>query len=222
MATPRPSTSHDVFLEAALAIADEFGPDAVTTRSLGKALDLDATTVYRYFGSKDTLLGSLYDHVAGKALSLMDPEAQSPRERIRAIISAYRSAFFEHPNVARLNGHMADMLRAGNRDAPNTMQLSGLVVLALRDLGLSGEPLVLAYQMIESFTVGAVNLDSGAQSSDMELRLLRYRSFAAGTSEVEKLGNEDVAELSDTAFWRGIDAILDSIEAMLVADMPSE
>ena len=44
MAAPRPSVSKEVFLEAALTIADQFGPDALSTRSLGNAVGLDATT----------------------------------------------------------------------------------------------------------------------------------------------------------------------------------
>jgi AcrR family transcriptional regulator len=214
MAAPRPSVSHEVFLEAALAIADEFGPDALTTRSLGKAVDLDATTVYRYFGSMDALLGCLFDHVVGKALAAIDSEAFTPRERLRAIVAAYRAAFFDHPNVARLNGRMADMIHSGHGDAPNTMQLSGLVVAALRDLGLSGELLVQAYQMMESFTVGAVIIESGARSTNMALRVRRYRTFGTGIAELETLGQDEAKELSDAAFWRAVDAILDAIEAM--------
>ena len=221
MAAPRPAVSHEVFLEAALAIADEFGPDALTTRTLGKAVGLDATTVYRYFGSKDVLLGSLFDHVTGKALAAIDPAAQTPRERVRAIVAAYRQVFFDHPSVARLNGHMADMLQAGNGTAPNTMQMSGRVVAALRDMGLSGACLVEAYQMVESFAVGAVMLDSGARSNNMTVRVLRYRAFGTGTHELETLGHDEAETLSDTAFWRGIDAVLDSVEAMVAPDHPS-
>ena len=215
MAAPRPSVSHEVFLEAALTIADEFGADSLTTRTLGKAVGLDATTIYRYFGSKDVLLGSLFDYVAGKALALIDTEARTPREQLRAIIAAYREVYFSHPNVARMNGHMADMLQAGLATAPNVMQLSGLVITALRELGLSGESLAQGYQMIETFIVGAVMLESGAQSSDMTVRALRYRSMGAGAPELAILEHEQVVELSDTAFWSGVDAILDTVEAMV-------
>ena len=215
MAAPRPSVSHEVFLEAALTIADEFGADSLTTRTLGKAVGLDATTIYRYFGSKDVLLGSLFDYVAGKALALIDTEARTPREQLRGVIAAYREVYFSHPNVARMNGHMADMLQAGLATAPNVMQLSGLVITALRELGLSGESLAQGYQMIETFIVGAVMLESGAQSSDMTARAQRYRAMGAGAPELAILEHEQVVELSGTAFWSGVDAILDTVEAMV-------
>ena len=215
MAAPRPSVSQEAFLEAALTIADEFGPDSLTTRTLGKALGLDATTVYRYFGSKDVLLGSLFDYVAGKALALIDTEASTPREQLRGIIAAYREVYFSHPNVARMNVHMADMINAGLAAAPNIAQLSGLVVAALRRLGLSGEPLARSYQMIETFIVGAVIIDSGAQSSGMTVRALRYRALGAGAPELAILERDQVVTVSDTAFWNGVDAILDAVEAMV-------
>jgi hypothetical protein len=118
---------------------------------------------------------------------------------------------------------MADMLHSGHGSAPNTMQLSGRVVAALRDMGLSGGSLVQAYQMLESLAVGAVMLDSGARSTNMALRVMRYRTFGAGTPELETIDRDTAAALTETAFWRGVDAVLDAVEALAAAatDSPS-
>lgn len=214
MAAPRPSVTREVFLEAALQIADTYGPDALTTRSLGNAVGLDSTTVYRYFGNKDVLLGTLFDHVTGKVLEEIGSDHASPRELLVAMYAAYRSVFFRHPSVARLNGRMADMIQAGQGTAPNTMKLSGIVVSALREMGLSGRNLILGYQMIESFIVGAIMLETEAHGHGMGVRILRYRAFGAGTPELEGASQDEVAEMSDDALWRGVDAVLDAVEAM--------
>ncbi len=216
MAAPRPSVSKEVFLDAALKIADEFGPDAVTTRSLGTALGLDSTTVYRYFGNKDVLLGSLFDHVVGQAVAECTQLVGTPYERIRTIVAAYRAAFFRHPNVARLNSYMGDMLGSGLGTAPNTARLSGLAMEVIRELGLTGRQLVVAYQMLETFTVGAILYESGAQSRGMSVRTLRYQALEGSDMDsATKLNNSAVVEMSEEAFWNGIDRLMTSIEGLV-------
>lgn len=215
MAAPRPSVSQEVFLEAALQIADKFGPDSLTTRTLGNAVGLDSTTVYRYFGSKDVLLGSLFDYVTGMVLDEVGDEVDNPRELLASLAIAYRKVFFEHPSVARLNGQMADMIHAGQGVAPNTMKLSATVVGALRQMGLSGRNLMVGYQMVESYIVGAVMLESEAHGHGMEVRVLRYQAFGAGVPELERIDEGGVTELSDEAMRRGVDAVLDAVEKLV-------
>lgn len=212
MATPRPSVSQEVFLEAALAIADEFGPDALTTRTLGNAVGLDSTTVYRYFGSKDVLLGTLYDYVIGKAIATCEDAEGSPTDRIRAYVTAYRSAFSAHPNTSRLNSHFGDMLISGQGEAPNSAHISRLVVDAIREMGLTGRTLALAYQMIETFVAGASLLDSGARSRGMTVRLARIKAMDPGGFDSVVTDQTIVAELSEEAFWLTFDQILATIE----------
>lgn len=214
MAAPRLSVSKDLFLDAALAIADEFGPDAVTTRTLGNAVGLDSTTVYRYFGSKDVLLGSLFDHVVGKAVAACASAEGTPQDRIRAYVVAYRSAFFAHPNASRLNSYFADMLSSGQGEAPNSAQIAGLLVEAMREMGLSGRRLVLAYQMMETFVVGASLLDSGAQSRDMAVRLKRIRDIEPGGFDAPVFDKAAVSEMSEEAFWLGFDQLLTAIQEL--------
>ena len=214
MAAPRPSVSKEVFLEAALKIADQYGPDALTTRSLGNAVGLDATTVYRYFGNKDALLGELFDYATGKVLAEASSDNTSPRERLVALALAYQKVFFEHPSAARLNGHMADMIHAGRGNALNTMALSGHVVGALSEMGLAGRNLAIAYQMVESFIVGAVMLESEAHAHAMAVRVLRYQAFGSGTSGLGALTVDDAHAMSDETLRRGVDAVLDAVEAM--------
>jgi hypothetical protein len=51
----------------------------------------------------------------------------------------------------------------------------------------------------------------------MALRVMRYRAFGAGTPELETIGHEAAAALTETAFWRAVDAVLDTVEALAVA-----
>lgn len=214
MATPRPSVSKEVFLEAALSIVDEFGADAVTTRTLGNAVGLDSTTVYRYFGSKDVLLGSLFDHVIGKAIATCAAAEGTPQEKIRAYVASYRSVFVQHPNVSRLNSYVADMLTAVQGQASNSARISSMVVEALHDMGLSGRRLVLGYQMVETFVVGALLLDAGAHARSMSVRTLRLRAIESESIDSIDLDETFVSELSDEAFWMGVESVIAALEAL--------
>lgn len=214
MAAPRPLVSKEVFLDAALKIADEFGPDALTTRSLGNAVGLDSTTVYRYFGSKDLLLGTLFDYVVGKVLARCEHATGTPQERIRNAIAAYLDVFTEHPNVARLNSRMADMLDAGHGTAPNSARITALVLGFLREMGLSGRQLMFGYQLIETFVVGAVLYESGARARGMSVRVLRFNALGDGSLDGVAVGIDEVMAISAEVFWLGVDRLIAELEGM--------
>src|SRR5919108_3233672 len=60
---PRHSLTDQRILAEALALVDEAGLDALTTRALGQRLGVDPTAVYRHFRNKDELLGALADRI---------------------------------------------------------------------------------------------------------------------------------------------------------------
>jgi len=214
MAAPRPSVSPEVFLDAALAIADEFGPDALTTRSLGNAVGLDATTVYRYFGSKDVLLGTLFDYMVGKVVERCTDLTGTPQERLRAVIGAYVEVFTEHPNTARLNAQMADMLDAGHGTAPHSARITALVMGILREMGLAGKNLMFGYQLLETFVVGAVLFESGAHSRGMKVRVLRLLALGESTIDGNPVDADSVTAMSTDVFWHGVDRLIAELEQL--------
>jgi TetR/AcrR family tetracycline transcriptional repressor len=61
----RQGLSDQRILKEALALVDEAGLDAPTTRALGHRLGVDATAVYRYFRNKDELINALGDRIIG-------------------------------------------------------------------------------------------------------------------------------------------------------------
>src|SRR5690242_17587759 len=60
---PRLPLSRARILEAALAIADEQGIEALSMRRLGQALGYEAMSLYNHVASKDALLDGLLDVV---------------------------------------------------------------------------------------------------------------------------------------------------------------
>src|SRR3977135_289854 len=64
---PRLPLSRDRILQAALALADEGGIDALTMRKLGQVLGFEAMSLYNYVANKDDLLNGILDHVLAES-----------------------------------------------------------------------------------------------------------------------------------------------------------
>jgi AcrR family transcriptional regulator len=62
---PRLPLSRDRILEAALALVDEHGIEALTMRKLGQALGFEAMSLYNYVASKDDVIDGILDLVLG-------------------------------------------------------------------------------------------------------------------------------------------------------------
>lgn len=93
-----PPLSEQRVLDAALAIVDVEGLDALSMRRLGASLGVDPMAVYHYVPGKQELLRRL----AERAFSgVQVPEAGGDwRSRLRAWADAYRQAALAHPNLA--------------------------------------------------------------------------------------------------------------------------
>src|SRR5882724_3884773 len=63
---PRLPLSRDRILQAALALADEGGIDALSMRKLGQALGVEAMSLYNHVASKSDLLDGMVDVVFGE------------------------------------------------------------------------------------------------------------------------------------------------------------
>src|SRR3569833_2111482 len=93
-----PLLSRDRIVEAATAVIDAEGLDALSTRRLARALGVQAPSLYNHFGTKEAILDAVADAiVAGVDLSMLgrDPWPAA----LKAWARAYRKAFREHPTV---------------------------------------------------------------------------------------------------------------------------
>jgi AcrR family transcriptional regulator len=92
---PRPRLSVDAVVEAAIALADAAGLEAVTMRAVAERLGVSAMTLYTYVPGKAELLDLMLD-----ALWLAMPREAGPT--IRAVADANRQLYDEHPWAARV------------------------------------------------------------------------------------------------------------------------
>jgi AcrR family transcriptional regulator len=99
-ASPHQPLTRERVLEAALALLDREGLEAISMRRVGEALGVEAMSLYRYVPSKAALLDGLYEAVLS---SLPEPPPSKTAsavlcERARAL----RAGFRAHPHALPL------------------------------------------------------------------------------------------------------------------------
>lgn len=88
-------------LEAALAIIDRDGADALSMRRLGTELNTTGMAVYYHFANKAELLAELAAFLLeGMDRSLPDPAEVDCADWLAEVARSYVSIVFDHPNIA--------------------------------------------------------------------------------------------------------------------------
>ncbi|MEW2415634.1 TetR/AcrR family transcriptional regulator [Streptomyces sp. NPDC046866] len=102
MARPRkPLLSCDRIVEAAGALVDAEGLEAVSTRRLAAALGVSGPSLYNHFRTKDEILDAVADAVSARVdLSMFEAGAgRDWREALHDWAHSYRAALADHPNI---------------------------------------------------------------------------------------------------------------------------
>jgi AcrR family transcriptional regulator len=98
---PRPRHSVDDVVEAAIALADAGGLDAVTMRAVAERLDVSPMSLYTYVPGKAELLDLMLDAIY---LAMpRDRHRAAWRARLRAVADANRALYARHPWAARIS-----------------------------------------------------------------------------------------------------------------------
>ncbi len=91
--------SENAIIDAALAITQAEGLDAVTMRRVAAELDTGAASLYVYVRNRDELLRAMLDRVAG-TVPLVTPQPERWREQVHDLMRAFREALEAHPGMA--------------------------------------------------------------------------------------------------------------------------
>jgi len=126
----RPPVSEEAVVDAALAILDEHGADAITMRAVAERMHVSAPTVYWHAGSKDGLLDRLYDRLCGEVA--LPPPDQPWDERLRILAHSTRAVLTAHRDAARIAIGRFPL-------GPHGLRLTESALAALTDAGLGDE-----------------------------------------------------------------------------------
>jgi TetR/AcrR family transcriptional regulator, tetracycline repressor protein len=139
-------------LDAALAIVDEHGLEALTMRRLGAALGVDPMTIYHHVPDKTALFDGLVEQIFVE-IAIPAPTGRW-HEDVRAIARSARATFLAHPHVVALLGTRP----------PVTEQAFDLVeavtTIALR-AGLGEQRAVDAFDCVGRLVIGHVLAEAG-------------------------------------------------------------
>lgn len=151
-------------IDAATAILDEDGAEALSMRTLAQRLDSGTATLYRHFRSRTQLIAHVIDAVLGEA----DIDAAAAREVPwrQAVESGARKLF----EVFRTHPHVAPLLAERIPMGPNAMRQREVMIAVFLDAGFDPELAAQAYATVARFVLGfAIQLGEHPTDDDAEL-----------------------------------------------------
>ncbi|MGN8244260.1 TetR/AcrR family transcriptional regulator [Cellulomonas soli] len=208
--------SRDRIVEAAVAVADRGGLPAVTMRSVGKELGVEAMSLYHHVAGKETLLDALADHVFAQ-IELPDP-ADPWRTAMTRRAASTRAALTRHPWAL-------GMLESRLAPGPAVLRHHDAVLGALCGAGFPMPLAAHAFSVLDAYVYGfvltEVNLPftpgDGAEetfATDVAPPEGDYPHLARFLGEL--VVGKDYAFADE--FDYGLDLILDGLAHRLAAD----
>lgn len=184
----------DQVIEAALALLDEVGLEAITTRKLAQKLGVESATLYWHFKNKASLLEEMASAVLAKHHSLPVPEdiaewANWLAENARS----FRRALLAHRDGALLHAGTSPARVGGDTFRPK--------VAYLARVGFTEADAAMILLTLSEYTLGCV-LEEQSRSGGDGNQILSKTS--PGSASIESL----VYPHPDTAFEFGLSLIM--------------
>jgi AcrR family transcriptional regulator len=209
----REPLSRDRVIAAAIALVDEHGLADLSMRKLGKALGVEAMSLYNHVENKEDVLDGMLDAVL-REVPVPDP-ALAWDDRLRALAHGFRSVGLRHPGVLP----MFDSRRIQTAD--------GFAAIAcihgiLREAGFDGDRVVDAFLFVASFIGGYIGIDMGRITMTRTGRVTDYASWDPATHPTEvELGLGLIRRDWDTEFDRCITLLVDGLAALATRALPA-
>jgi len=144
---PRAALTRERILQAGIRLADMGGSGSITMRKLGRALGVEAMSLYNHVANKDDLLDGMIDLVFGEID--LSPAGADWEERMRASAVSAHDAFLRHPWACGL------ILDPGTpRVIPARARYMESILGRLRDAGFSAELTYHGYHALDSHILG--------------------------------------------------------------------
>jgi AcrR family transcriptional regulator len=215
--------TRDEIAEAALAIADSEGIDAVSMRRVANELGAGTMTLYHYVRTKDELLALMDNAIMGELLIPDDEMPSDWREGLTQIARRSRATFDRHPWL--MEGRLAD-----SQIGPNAIRHMEQSVAAVAGLGDFATKMEIVH-LIDAYVYGyAIHSRPPGPSEPVAREEWAEQAFAYIDAEVatgeyphlsELMPPGGMAELwtsvedsasDDERFERGLKRVLDGIE----------
>jgi AcrR family transcriptional regulator len=140
-------------VKAALRIMDEEGLEAVSMRRIGRALGVEAMSLYNHVRDKEDILESICEAVLAE---FRIPDADEWTEGARLAAREYRRLLLAHPTVITL---MTE--RKGPFTTAESLRAYEFALEVFRTAGLSEADSVKAFHVFGGFILGFVTMELG-------------------------------------------------------------
>jgi AcrR family transcriptional regulator len=200
-------------LRAALAIADADGLEALSMRRLGRALGVEAMSLYNHVSNKDEILAGLVDLIVG---DIEFPEGAGDwKDAMRRRAVSMHRTFVRHPWALGL-------LESRRTAGPAAMRYFNSVLGVLRRAGFPPAAALCAFSILDSYAYGFViqekNLPTGSDAEAQEvtkdlLRELPVDEFPHLTEIIVGVVLKSGFDI-DKEFETGLDLILGALESL--------
>ena len=204
---PRAALTRERVLEAGIRLADAGGVESITMRKLGRALGVEAMSLYNHVANKDDLLDGIVDIVLDE---FELPEAGSDWETaVRRTASSAHEALVRHPWACSL---------VMSRARPSRMRYIDALLRCLREAGFSPEETFDAYHAIDSHILGFTMWELGHSFDPAEVDELVKTYMAQVAVEYPDLYEhaqqhfDDSRPRGQSGFEFGLDLILDGLK----------
>lgn len=207
----RPPLSHDRIINAAVALADEEGMEALSMRRLGQSLGVEAMSLYNHVAGKEALVDGMVDRVF--------TEIRVPSEGAPWVAEMRRYAFSKREALER-HPWATGLLESRTSPGPENMRHHEALVGCLLNAGLTATEAVRVYVAIGSYVSGFAVLNVNApwenaaeQQEAMEavVQSMPVNDYPNSTEVVLELMRTGY-EHADEFEW-GLDVLLDGLRA---------
>jgi AcrR family transcriptional regulator len=197
-------------LKAALRLVDREGLEGLSMRRLGKALGVDAMSLYNHVPNKAALLDGLVELLLGE-VEIPGPEVGDWQERVRLVHQSYRRVAHAHPFAFPLAITRPYNTPGALRQVEATLQI-------LHDAGFDAETALHVFQTGSSYASGYVLAEitrtaplPPAESTTPSLD--RRQLDAAAFPRLAELTPYYESRDRDAEFDHGLDVILSAFRA---------
>jgi AcrR family transcriptional regulator len=224
---PKPRYSANQVVDAAVAVADAEGLQAISVRRIAQELGVSPMSIYTYVPSKAELVGLMFDMVLGETGDALPPD-QGWREALTHIACERWKLSERHPWMLDLALHRPPL-------GPNLVARHEVALRILDATGLDDLTKDLVIDVLHSFLVGALLEAREAREVERVSGLTDEQWFAmaepALTAQLDaekfphvlRLGEAwraaDKTKVADPV-WRfkfGLGVVLDGIGALIQA-----
>jgi len=210
-AVRRAPLSRGQVLDAAVAVADQGGIEAVSMRKLGQALGVEAMSLYNHVASKSDLLDGMVDVVFSEIG--LPPGDVGWRSAMRRRAISVREALGRHRWAIGL-------MESRRSPGPATLRHHDAVLGRLRAAGFSTQLTAHAYSLLDSYIYGfalqEASLPFGtAEETAQVTQEIAGRMPADEYPHLTELAVEHVLQPGydyGDEFEAGLDLILDALE----------